>query len=114
MAVAKKHGARIGHFEWCDDFSAARNESLKMATGDWILVLDCDETISPSDFDKIRIGIETDTFAALRMHRGIHLVANLLTCKRCKGERFIAKFKKKVQSLSVGFRIWDLEKIWCI
>lgn len=30
---------------WEDDFSKARNESIKHATGDWILVLDADERI---------------------------------------------------------------------
>jgi glycosyltransferase involved in cell wall biosynthesis len=31
--------------EWENDFSHARNESLKLATGDWVLVLDCDERL---------------------------------------------------------------------
>ena len=38
--IARKFTDNIFDFEWCDDFSAARNESLKHATGDWILVLD--------------------------------------------------------------------------
>lgn len=33
------------HFNWCDDFSAARNYSIEHATGDYILVLDADEYI---------------------------------------------------------------------
>ena len=37
--------AKIFRFNWIDDFSAARNESLKHATRDWILVLDADETL---------------------------------------------------------------------
>ncbi len=52
--IAKKLGAEVYHFEWNDDTSAARNESLKHATCGWILVLDADETISSSDFDKIK------------------------------------------------------------
>ena len=36
------------------DFSAERNESLKHATGDWILVLDADETIAWKDLSEIR------------------------------------------------------------
>ncbi|HLC84577.1 MAG TPA: glycosyltransferase, partial [Candidatus Nanoarchaeia archaeon] len=38
--VAKKFGAQVFDIRWCDDFSAARNESLAKATMDWILVLD--------------------------------------------------------------------------
>ncbi|MBI2653785.1 glycosyltransferase [Candidatus Woesearchaeota archaeon] len=30
--IAKKFGAKIYDFKWIDDFSAARNESLKHAT----------------------------------------------------------------------------------
>jgi tetratricopeptide (TPR) repeat protein len=45
ISVAKDFGANIFHFEWCDDFSAARNESLRHATGDWILQIDADEAL---------------------------------------------------------------------
>lgn len=42
-AVAAAHGARVGHFTWCDDFAAARNHALQLASADWHLVLDADE-----------------------------------------------------------------------
>jgi len=42
-AVAVDLGARVGHFEWCDDFSAARNAALAQADAAWHLVLDADE-----------------------------------------------------------------------
>jgi len=32
--IARESGARVYDFEWCDDFAAARNESLKHARGD--------------------------------------------------------------------------------
>lgn len=43
VAVARRHGARVEHFTWCDDFAAARNASLSLAAADWHLVLDADE-----------------------------------------------------------------------
>ena len=46
--------AKIYDFKWVDDFSAARNESLKHATKDWILVLDADETIAELDLGKLK------------------------------------------------------------
>lgn len=42
-AVAAAHGARVAHFDWCDDFAAARNRALALAAADWHLVLDADE-----------------------------------------------------------------------
>jgi O-antigen biosynthesis protein len=60
--IAKKFTDKIYNFEWCDDFSAARNESLKHATKEWILVLDADEVISQEDFDRIKLLI-TDSSA---------------------------------------------------
>jgi glycosyltransferase involved in cell wall biosynthesis len=32
-------------FQWNDNFSDARNESLKLATGDWIIWLDPDDLL---------------------------------------------------------------------
>jgi len=54
IAIAQEFGARVYHFQWCDDFSAARNESLKYCKGDWILVLDADEAIDALDYEKIK------------------------------------------------------------
>ncbi|MBS3113628.1 glycosyltransferase [Candidatus Woesearchaeota archaeon] len=56
--IAKKFNAKIIDFKWIDDFSAAKNESLKHATRDWVLVLDADEVIEKKDLDKIKNAIE--------------------------------------------------------
>lgn len=47
-------GARVYDFPWCDDFSAARNFGLSKAAGRWVMILDTDEAIAASDFDRIR------------------------------------------------------------
>ena len=47
--VASHFTDKIFHFAWCDDFSAARNYSLEMASNDWILMLDADEVIENLD-----------------------------------------------------------------
>lgn len=41
--VARRYADKIVHFEWCDDFSAARNAGLKEAHGKWLIYLDDDE-----------------------------------------------------------------------
>jgi len=44
--IARQYGAIIHHFPWNDNFSDARNTSLELAHGDWIIFLDADEELS--------------------------------------------------------------------
>ncbi|MGC1307714.1 MAG: tetratricopeptide repeat protein [Phormidesmis sp.] len=44
--IAETAGAKVDFLRWKDDFAQARNVSLDRATGDWILVLDADETLT--------------------------------------------------------------------
>lgn len=68
--ITKKFNAKIYDFKWIDDFSAARNESLKHATKEWILILDADEFIEKKDLDKIKniIG-KADDFAGFALEQ---------------------------------------------
>lgn len=45
VSIAKELGTEVYSIDWQDDFSHARNESLKYATGKWVLFLDCDEEL---------------------------------------------------------------------
>lgn len=47
VEIARKFTDRIFFFDWCDDYSAARNAALDQATQDWILILNGDEALSP-------------------------------------------------------------------
>ncbi len=52
--VAARFGARVVEFDWCDSFAAARNESLRHATGEWILWLDADEYLDGENRERVR------------------------------------------------------------
>lgn len=52
--VARRFTPHVFDFPWCDDFSAARNESLRHATGEWIFWLDADDRLSPENVEKLR------------------------------------------------------------
>jgi glycosyltransferase involved in cell wall biosynthesis len=54
IKMAGEFGAKISHFNWINDFSAARNFALGQAQGDWILVLDADEYASEELGEEIR------------------------------------------------------------
>ena len=63
--IAEIFGAKLFDFQWQDDFAAARNFSLKQASGDWILVMDADEVIAIQD------------------HKTIHELISRSKSKRC-------------------------------
>ncbi len=69
VEIAKQFGAKVYHFEWCNDFSAARNQALKYVTGDWILVLDADETLTPEIVPHLQQAIESDRYLVINLVR---------------------------------------------
>jgi tetratricopeptide (TPR) repeat protein len=52
--LARRQGARVYDWPWRDNFAAARNESLRHALGDWVLVLDADERLLRSSIGIVR------------------------------------------------------------
>jgi len=47
--LAEKMGAKVCHFEWINDFSAAKNFAMDQAEGNWIAILDADEYMPRED-----------------------------------------------------------------
>jgi glycosyltransferase involved in cell wall biosynthesis len=54
ISIAKEFGAKLFHFKWIDDFSAARNFALENSASDWILYLDADERLSENSVSEIK------------------------------------------------------------
>ncbi|BFH62208.1 TPR domain-containing glycosyltransferase [Paenibacillus azoreducens] len=53
IKIALEHGAKVIALNWKEDFSLPRNEALRQATTDWVLVIDADEELLTS-MDDIR------------------------------------------------------------
>lgn len=62
--LARRHGARVFSHPWADDFGTARNRSLELASGDWLLVMDADEALHPEDGSRLRTLIKDATAEA--------------------------------------------------
>jgi tetratricopeptide (TPR) repeat protein len=52
--IARQFNAQVFDFAWRDDFSAARNESLRRARGEWVFWLDADDRISERNLPPLR------------------------------------------------------------
>jgi glycosyltransferase involved in cell wall biosynthesis len=52
--IARELGATVYAFPWCDDFAAARNESLNRAAGEWLFWMDSDDTIDATNGARLR------------------------------------------------------------
>ncbi len=59
LDIAKKYSASVYHFDWINDFSAARNFALSNSTGEWILYLDADERLTVESIKELKSIIES-------------------------------------------------------
>ncbi len=53
VRIAESFGAKVASVEWKDDFASARNASVELATGNWILWIDADEEVDASSWEDI-------------------------------------------------------------
>lgn len=69
VEIAQAAGATVAHFEWCDDFAAARNVALEHVTGDWVLILDADEELNPAIAPQLRALMPEDHLLVVNLIR---------------------------------------------
>jgi len=58
VEIARSYGAKVHRHLWEDHFSRHRNQSIGYATGDWILIIDADETLYRDEGLDLKTAIE--------------------------------------------------------
>lgn len=69
VEIAQEFGASVYHFEWCNDFSVARNEALNYVKGKWVLVLDADEVLTPDIVPEMKQAMNSDRNLVINLVR---------------------------------------------
>ncbi|MCB0729847.1 MAG: glycosyltransferase [Ignavibacteriae bacterium] len=66
LEIAEDYNPKIYHFEWINDFSAARNFALSKSTGNWILYLDADERLDKNSIEELKKFTKNDENIAIK------------------------------------------------
>jgi tetratricopeptide (TPR) repeat protein len=69
LEIAQEFGAVTTSQEWGEDFAAARNEALKLVTGDWVLVLDGDEIFNINAIKDVKSAIAQENTLVVNLIR---------------------------------------------
>jgi len=67
--IAYKYTDKVFDFQWCDDFSSARNFSISKASNEYILVVDSDEIVTALNSKSIESLIKKNTNKVGRLLR---------------------------------------------
>lgn len=60
VSVAKEYTDKVFFYEWCNDFSAARNYCVAQATNDMVMIVDTDEFVQDFDWANFCKIVETN------------------------------------------------------
>ncbi len=98
IEVAKSFGAKVFSYRWRDDFGEARNEAFRHCTSDWIMWLDCGDTISAESIagflqlKSLLHSMDGTNYVWCNMNRGIGADGGVLF--RFNTPRFIRRSSK--------------------
>jgi glycosyltransferase involved in cell wall biosynthesis len=115
-SLARSLGAKVIQSSWKEDFSEARNQCLEHATGEWLLILDADETIAQGDLKTLEKELMSQTVMAYRLplknhgteEAGHSFVPRLV--RNAPGLFFVGRVHEQIfSSMEVLRRRWSLE-----
>jgi tetratricopeptide (TPR) repeat protein len=101
VRIARDFGAKVYHFPWRDDFSAARNESLKHATKDFILWLDGDDELKMEEHHKIRAHLRKHPGAGAHLRTYVEREGQALQLRIFPNHRGIS-FEGRIHEQAIG------------
>lgn len=78
VEIAKKYTEHVYFFEWCNDFSKAKNYAVSKASHDWILSLDSDEYLEYFDADALSSTLKS-TSVSTQFSAGRIIIRNRFT-----------------------------------
>ncbi len=73
VAVAKRFGAKVSQFAWCDDFASARNVAIERASSEWVLTIDADEWVKAGSAAALTGALNDRSVVAYRVKLINHL-----------------------------------------
>ena len=113
LEVAHRFTSSVYNFDWCNDFSAARNYAIKKAAHDNIVFLDTDEFITEVSMKELEALMEKNPLKVGRIHRknfytsmGNEMSANELI-NRCFNKQYF-KYSGKIHEQIVSIDEPDL------
>ncbi len=94
MDVCKKYGARVFKHDFVPYVEKVRNYAISKTTGDWILVLDPDETVPDKLKDELRQISAEDKYAAVNIPRKNIFFGKWIAHTNWWPDRHVRFFKK--------------------
>lgn len=93
IEIANKFGAKICYHERCGYVEPARNYAISQASGEWVLVLDADELVTPELWKYlVEFTKNTKNNTVLELPRETFIIGQKLRCMR---QSKLARFFKK-------------------
>ncbi len=80
VEIAIQAGAKVYHYQWNQDFAAAKNWTISKAHGKWILFLDADELFSEDTIKSLREKLLEDAQADILLCKMINVDDNGKEC----------------------------------
>lgn len=77
LKILKKLPVKICHYQWNNNFSAAKNYALDKAKGDWIIFLDADESFDKKSISKVRMEIANADIEKPKQHGILTKIINI-------------------------------------